>query len=391
MFNQSHFNSLVSSGAAIGGNPDYMFGFDRVEDIQKIVANVGMYPTSMSIQVQPEYKHQNTDADGNTIFRVIGPDYSTYRIEGFLHCETLFNEAQGFRYNGVSFFVEERSIDRSNTDYITCVITGSAYSMVILPDIFINQDGAALGSTPVVDGQIVTVAMPPEFVGTPVNSLVDLSGPSGSPTIKGHFQNFVDGVATFLLEATPQAGLNYALSYRADENGVYTGSTSYQWGVENIAVNQSSVAVTHTAVTDAWWNWSLVIPPGGTIIEGHITENSLSTTGFTFEFDAPAETSGQLAWIVRDVNEEDDLMAFGYVTLGPGEERKAIDYSSQGWQSPPAFQKVNVSKPNDTSDSIDASIIVSSVTEKGMVVILDSPVPAGETRYIYWQAIVEYT
>lgn len=111
------------------GDLTYVFGFNDAS-AEAIAAAIGIKPQTLSISTEPEFTAEAKNEDGETASYVKGGDKSTFTLTGFLVNEGLFDAASDFNFAGDFFIVNNRKLDKSNTDFQKAEITGMSYPLI---------------------------------------------------------------------------------------------------------------------------------------------------------------------------------------------------------------------------------------------------------------------
>ncbi len=113
------------------GNQDYVFGFNDT-DAATLAATLGMAPTELRIQGEPEFTASAQDESGETVSHVVGGESKNFTMSGYITNDTLFNAAAGtgFSYDSQYFIIESVSRDEKNQDFVRGEFTGKSFPRI---------------------------------------------------------------------------------------------------------------------------------------------------------------------------------------------------------------------------------------------------------------------
>ena len=388
--------SNQTSSTQRSGKLEYKFQFDEPADIARIVKAVGMSPVKLTVDWKPEFIHETNDQDGNVVWRNLGPEFATYSLEGYLFCEDKFRSSTGFSYRGESFLVESRNIDRNNSDFITCRVSGTSHGNLVLPSEFVDTDGVAYGVQPTqtdYSTSEITVVFDEVFSSPPVVSQVHLALPgSGSPAVNIYVKDVTSTGATFVYDGNIEPGAPFHLSYSVSPFTTLPGVSTYRSGSDPISAGASSKTISSGySYTLPWISAGLKVDSNYPAISGAVVNNTVS--GGVFDYELESETSPSssydLMWEMREVGEYDANFAYGIIALSAGDTGATVDFSAWNFPGLPRFTKADLTIPNTNRQLIDANVDASSVNSRGMNVVFDAPIPAGTNANIYhlhWSA-----
>lgn len=111
------------------GDSTYVFGFNDAS-AEAIAAAIGIKPQTLSVSFEPEFTAEAKNEDGETASYVRGGDKGTFTLTGFLVNEALFDAATNFNFGGDFYIVNNRKLDKSNTDFQKAELTGMSYPLI---------------------------------------------------------------------------------------------------------------------------------------------------------------------------------------------------------------------------------------------------------------------
>jgi hypothetical protein len=365
------------------GKLEYVFQFDSPTDIAKITKAIGMNPTKISIRRQPEFIHETKNDDGEIVWRLFGPEYAEYRMEGYLFCEDKFRSATGFSYKGDDYIIEGRSINRENTDWMMCEVSGKGHVNISIPKELLDTYGILFASEP----KAPSISSAEEsFDVLPSSPTVqfELADTEGGPVVDAWATLVATGSITAAYGA-PLPNGSYKALFSASPVTAPAGTT-YRSGSESIGDGAGSVSVTFPNAISSPWVMAYVVLPsvGADQITGFIDQSSVTSNGFTYYLESNTPSAGYvLHWAARELGENLDGYAYGYTDLSSQQDSFTISYSLG---EVPAVVHAQLAAETSTDSIVAAAADISTATHRQVTVNFDSAIPSGDTYRLYWQA-----
>lgn len=120
------------------GELKYQFGFNdkdtgaQIADVTTIASDIGVSPTSLTINYEPEFEAQATGPGGTVESTVIGPRMGNFSMEGFALCKAKLLENTFFWFDSQLFSVSNRELGYQNQDFQTATLSGKTYCNVTI-------------------------------------------------------------------------------------------------------------------------------------------------------------------------------------------------------------------------------------------------------------------
>lgn len=118
------------------GDLEYAFGFVNgttgavITEVTGIANEIGVSPTSLSINYTPEFEADAQDPAGVTVSNVIGPRRGEFTMEGYLTCEAKLNANTYFWFDDKLFTVSSREVSYQNQDYQQASLSGTTFENI---------------------------------------------------------------------------------------------------------------------------------------------------------------------------------------------------------------------------------------------------------------------
>jgi hypothetical protein len=115
------------------GDQNYVFGF-KDPAASAIAASIGVRPTSISIDGEPEFEAEGKDEFNRTQAWTRGEAKYNFTLNGYLVDKTLFNttvrDGGSFNYDGKVFLIKGGKKDVKNSEFQMAEITGVSFPQI---------------------------------------------------------------------------------------------------------------------------------------------------------------------------------------------------------------------------------------------------------------------